>query len=159
MKFAEKDISYYWKIFKIPLLILLSWSIVGFIISLSSYQTYKSIFSGIVGLVVSVALYGITGYLAVADHKATIKQSAWSGALLGITAGFIGGIIGILMFNLVPEFVADTVRDAVAQGAQAELTKNIMKISTYIGPITGPIFGGLIGALIAAIGGFISKKT
>lgn len=162
MKFGEKDFSFYWKIIKWPLIILTLWNIASLIASIISFQTYQNIFSSSANLIISIALFGIVGYLTVKDYKGGIKNSAWAGATLGVIAGFIGGIIGVLIVILVPAVMTTTVNLAIAsaKGAAVDRTmiENVIRITTYLGIIISPVIYGLIGAFISAIGGLTGKK-
>ncbi len=159
MKFAEKDFSYYWKAIKIPLLVLVAWSIIAIVVAKLSLQWYQSIFSGIGGFIVQIAVFGYIGFVVVADHQGTPKHSAWAGAITGVIAGFIGGLIGILSIFFVPEIFEMAIQQAVAQGAPEAMVRQMTNIMTYLGVVTGPIFAGIIGAILSVIAGAVTKKT
>jgi membrane protease YdiL (CAAX protease family) len=159
MKIAEKELSYYWKIIRIPLLILVVWSIASLVIAMVSYSMYKGIFSAAAGLILSVCVFGFVGWTTVKDYKGTVKLGAWAGALTGILIGLIGGVIGILMVYLVPAVTSDAVRQATAAGTPSDTAKSMVIIGSYFGLIIGLIINGIIGAILAAIGALIAKKT
>jgi len=159
VKFAEKEFDYYWKIIKIPLFVIIGWSVLGFIISLISFQTYQSIFSSISGILLGILVFGFIGWTTIKDHKGEIKHAAWAGALAGIIAGFVGGIIGVIMFYAVPQIASASIQQAVAKGAPHNVAENMIRIGAMIGIIVGPIMNGVIGTIIAAITGLIAKKV
>jgi hypothetical protein len=159
MKFAEKDFNWYWGVIKIPLAILVGWSVAALIIANVSYSLYKSIFSGIAGLIFGIAVYGFIGWTTVKDHSGTIKQGSWAGALTGLIGGFAGAIIGFLLISMVPGVVEDAVAQGVQRGAPADAVRQSVQIGMYIAFISGPLFGAVIGAIISAVGALIAKKT
>lgn len=158
MKFAGKNFSFYWGIIKIPVAILVLWSIVGFIAAKFYYATYKSTFSGSAGLIISVLVFAFVGMCTARDCKGTVKQAAWAGALTGIIAGFVGAIVGWLTITFVPQLVEDAVAMAVQSKASEAIVRSFITLSTYLGFITGPLFDGLIGAGVAALSAFIACK-
>jgi Na+/serine symporter len=157
LKLAEKDLNYYWKIIKYPLVAYIVWMVAGFVVSLISFSLYMSIFGSFAGYAVIILVMGIAGYTAVADHKGGIKHAAWSGALIGIIGGFIGAIISIIMAYAVPELLEMSVTAAVEQGAEAGMVEKFVMIGMYINLVLGPLIYGVIGAIISSIGGWISK--
>jgi len=158
IEFAKKDFSYYWNIIKIPLFVLIGWSVLAVIVAKMSTYWHQSIFGTWQGLVVQLIVFGFIGYTIIAEHKGSVKQSAWAGAITGVIAGFVGAILAVIMFYLVPQIYELSINQAVAQGAPAELVRNIIRIGLYTGFITGPLFAGLIGAAISAISGVVTKK-
>jgi len=159
MKFDNKEFSFYWKIIKIPTLLLVLWAIIAFIVAKFSMYWYKTLFQSFAGLILQIAIFAFVGYAAIAEHKGGPKTAAWAGALTGIIVGFIGAIVAIIMVNFVPEIIDDAVAQAVAQGAAADMVRNITNVMMYVGLVTGPLFGGLFGALISWISGLITKKS
>ncbi len=160
MKFAGKEFPYYWKIIKIPLAILVGWSLLGLIIAIIDFNLYTTIFSNISGWIITIAIFGFIGYHTKKDFKGENKNAFWAGGLTGIIQGFIGAIIAIIMINLVPDFLAATLSQATASGgADPAIIEKAIKIGLYVGLRTGPLFSGIIGGFISWIGGLISKKA
>lgn len=159
MQFAEKDFSYYWKVIKVPVIVLISWSIVAIVVAKLSMYWYQSIFSGWAGFIFQIAIFSFVGYAMVAENKGQIKNSAWAGALTGILAGSAGAILSIITINYVPELIEQSVRQAVAQGVPEATVRQMIKVGMYIGLVTGPLITGLLGALISGISGLVTKKT
>jgi len=159
MKFAEKEFKYYWKIIRIPLAILVAWSLIGLIIAVISYSLYSTIFSNISGWILTVAIFGFIGYHTTKDHAGEPKHGFWAGLITGIISGFIGAIIGIIMINLIPDFTSAALAQATTQGVDAATLEKFIRIGAYFGVITGPLFSGVIGAIISWIGGLIGKKA
>jgi hypothetical protein len=156
MKFAQKEFSYYWKIIMIPIIVLVAWGILGFIIGIISYSLYATIFSPLAGWILTIAVFGFIGYTTVKDYKEKITIAAWAGALAGVISGFIGGIIGIFMYYFVPEIIQAAIMQT---GQNIAAIESYMQIAMYIGLITGPIISGLVGAAIAALAAFITTKV
>jgi len=156
MKFANKEIKDYWKIIKIPTLILIAYNVLALIIGFISFELYTSIFSPIPGLVLTIAAFGFIGWHAVKDFKETVKVAAWAGAVSGVISGFVGAIIGIIMFYLVPDIILMAASQA---GADPSQIQGLLAIGIYIGLVTGPLFSGIIGAIISSITGLIAKKV
>ncbi len=156
MKFGKKDFSEHWKIIKIPTLILIAWSVLGFLVSMFSFTLYTTIFSVSASWLLMIVMFAFIGWSAVKDHKGTVKTGAWAGALSGVISGFIGAIIGILMFYLVPDLVQFAISQA---GANAAAIESFLAIGVYIGLVTGPLFSGIIGAIISSIAALIAKKV
>lgn len=158
MKFGGKEFSDYWKIIKIPTLILIAFGVLGFIISIISFSLYTSIFSAASGWILTIAIFGFIGWSAVKDHKENIKIAAWAGALSGAISGFVGAIISILMFYLTPEVIEAVLQQAAQAGTDAAAIQGFMAIGIFIGLITGPLFSGIIAAIISTIAALIAKK-
>ena len=161
MKIGGKDFKFYWNIIEFPFYLLLVWTLGAFIISMFSFSLYLSIFSWYSGLIVSLALFGIVGWSAVKDHKATIKESAWAGAVLGAMIGVVSAVVSILIVYLVPAFIDYSLQQALNSGAQVsrDMLITISKVSSFISLITAPLINGLIGAAIAAVAGLERLAT
>ena len=162
MKIADKEWSYYWHIIMIPVLILVLWNVAAFVVAYYSYSTYKSIFSGYSGLVLALAMYAFVGWTTVKDHKGTVKNGAWAGAVTGVLVGLIAAIINLLMVSMVPMIVQEAVAAALKQGTagiNAARVQEFMMLGLYFGLLIGPLINGAIGALVGAIGALVGKKT
>ena len=157
MKLADKEFDYYWKIIKIPLVLLIGYSVVGVVVAMVNYSTYRSIFNTWSGRIISLAIYGFIGWSAVKDHQARLGQSAWAGAITGVISGIAGAILYWVLLSNVPEFTTELMARATAQGAAVD--PSIFKMGAYIQFITGPLLGGLLGAVISFAGGFVGKKV
>lgn len=156
MKLGNKEIKDYWKMIRIPTLILITYSVLALIISFISFEIYTIIFSPLPGLVLTIAVFGFIGWHAVKEFKETVKVAAWAGALSGVISGFVGAILGIIMFYTVPDLI---LMAASRAGADPSQLQGIMTIGMYIGLIMGPLFSGIIGAIISSIAGLIAKKV
>ncbi len=156
MKFVGKEFSDYWKIIRIPSFILIGWSILGFISSIISLSLYYSIFSGLSGLILTIAVFGFIGWHAVKDYKETVKIAAVSGALSGAITGFAGAVLGIILFYIAPDVIMQQIAQA---GGDVAAAQGFIAIGLYIGLITGPLFTAIIGAIISAIAGLIGQKV
>jgi len=159
MKFAEKEFSYYWKIIRIPLAILVAWSLIGLIIAIVNYTLYTQIFSNISGWIITIAVFGFIGYTTTKDHKGEKKHSFWAGGIAGAISGFITAIISIIRLYLVPEVSVEAIAIGTSRGIDAATMETSLVISTYAGLILIPLVSGLIGAIISWIGGLIGKKA
>jgi hypothetical protein len=161
MDIGGKDFKFYWSIIEFPFYLLLIWTLGAFIISIFSFSLYLSIFSWYSNLVVSLAVFGIAGWSAVKDHKAGVKESAWSGAILGIIIGLVSAVTSILMIYLVPAVVDYSLQQALKSGAEIsrEMLVTVSRIGAFASLITSPLINGLIGAGIAAVAGLIAKSV
>ena len=158
MKFAKKDFSYYWNCIKFPVFILLAWYIAAMIFAMISLDLYMSIFSGWAGTILLLLLYAFSGYMIVADHKGSVKNAAWAGALVGMIGGLAGALLGIIMLYLAPHIIDVAIRQAVTQGAPEDLTRTMISIMSFVQIVISPAINGLIGALFGWIGGLIGKR-
>ncbi|MBU0979783.1 MAG: hypothetical protein KJ709_03180 [Nanoarchaeota archaeon] len=159
MKLGSKDFSWYWKIIKIPVLLLVLWSVLAIIIAKISIYWFNSIFSTWSGLFVQVVIFSLIGIFVIKDHKGSLGNAAWAGASAGVIAGFLGGILGIIMMFVVPEIFESAIQQAIAQGMSEDVMRQGVTIWTYAGVITGPIVTGIFGTIISTLAGLITKKT
>ncbi|MBW2990064.1 hypothetical protein KY358_07155 [Candidatus Woesearchaeota archaeon] len=155
MIFAQKEFSYYWKIIRVPLFILVAWSILGLIISLFSFSLYSSIFSPLAGWLLILSIFGFIGWTTIKDYGQKAKVAAWAGALAGAIFGFIGSLVSILMFHLVPEVVQSAIAQA---GENAAAVEGFIAIGIYLSAITVPVIYAIVGAMISAMAALIAKK-
>lgn len=169
MKFANKEFAFYWKVIRWPVLILAAWNIIGFIVSLTAFDSYMDIFgSALVGWGVPIIVYLVAGYLARSELKATGGESAWAGGLTGFLVGLVGLVLMVIMVsnasymqNMAELSMQKAMEAAAGSGAELpsmEMMTSIMRISMVVGGIIGPFISGLIGALFAWLGGLIDKK-
>ena len=159
MKFAGNTFAYYWHFTKIPMLILVLWGIASIIVAKFSLYWYSTIFGGIAGILVQIAVFAFIGYTAIAENKGTPSISAWAGAIAGAVTGLIGAVLGILLVYFVPQIIEPAVQEAIAKGAQESMVRSMIQIGQYISFVTGPLFGAFIGALISWIAGLVTIKT
>ncbi|MFH1510607.1 MAG: hypothetical protein ABIF10_02860 [Candidatus Woesearchaeota archaeon] len=159
MELGEKDFSYYWAIIMCPLLLLVLWNLAALVTALVSYSTYRSIFSWLPGLIVSIAIYGFIGWSTIKDHKGKASNAGWAGALTGAIAGVIGAALGLVMIAAVPAVLTDAMARAGTQAVSEATMKNMMLVGGLVGFVTGPLFGGLVGGLISWIAGLIALKN
>ncbi|MBW2991603.1 hypothetical protein KY345_00105 [Candidatus Woesearchaeota archaeon] len=161
MKFADKEFRFYWNIIEFPFYLLLLWTLTSFVISYISFSLYLAIFSWYSNLMVSVVVFGIVGWSAVKDHKASNKECAWSGALLGVIIGLVGAVTGIIMVYTVPAIIDFAVQNALNQGAQVsrDMIESMTRIGSFIGLVTGPLVNGVVGAVMAVVSGLIARKV
>lgn len=155
---AKSKLKEYWEIMKIPVYILVGWSVLGLIVAAISFDLYATIFSQAAEIIITIAAFGFVGYTAVKDHKKTAGEAFKIGAMAGIITGFAGGVISIIMSFAAPEIIEFAIQTAVSSGAARGQVEGLIKIGIYIGVITGPIVNGIIGGLLSLIGGLIGKK-
>ena len=159
MEFADKDFSYYWKVIKIPFILLVAWSVVAIIVAKLSLYWYQSIFSGTTGIIFQIAVFSFIGYAIITENKGDPRNSVWAGVLTGVLAGLAGAILSLIAINFVPELIEQSVTQAVAQGLSEATVRQMITIGMYFGFITGPLINGILGALVSGIAGLITKKT
>ncbi len=164
MKFAKKEFSFYWPAIMWPTLILVAWSIVGLIIALTAFESYKSIFANQWLGLVPFLLFLIAGYLAASDHKATAKEAAWAGALTAIITSIVGVIVMFILMYATPymQWGIDLTMSKAAASGQAmpdpAMLKNIMSVTMKIGSVFGIAINGCLGALMGWLGSLLAKK-
>ena len=159
MKIGKKELSFYWKIIKLPVYVLIGWSVLAFIVALASFSLYTSIFSSFASWILTIVVFGFIGWTTVKDHKEQVGTAAWAGAIAGVISGVVGAVIGIVMFYLVPDMIEIALQQAAQAGANTDALIGIMKIWVFAGLIMGPIFNAIIGSIISLIAGFIAKKV
>lgn len=162
MNIAQKEFRDYWRVMKIPFMILALFSIAGLVYAYIDYKAYIGLFGGWTGYIISILVFGYLGWSSVKDYKFSVRQAAWSGAILGVIAGLFGAVLSVIMMFTVPGLLDFTVRQAIASGAsaaQTDMIKTTVKIVTFAGLILGPLINALIGAAISSLGGFIGAKT
>ena len=145
MALAGKNFGYYWNIFKIPFFVLVLWIILGLILALSAWDTYRSIFTGIPNWIITIAAFAFIGYTTIKDHKGGLANAFWAGALCGIFIGLIAGIVGLIMVYTVPALTDMAIAEAVRKGATEASVRGFIEIGAYIGLVTGPLINGIIG--------------
>ncbi len=158
MELHNKNLKEYWDTFKIPFFFLTAWSILGLILAVFYFDTYKSVYANWSGTVLAILAFWFIGWEAVKDFKFDIHQAAIAGALCGVLIGFIGAIIGLLTFLLAPNVLADAVAQATAQGVSADMVQRFAMLGAYLGIVFAPIVNAIFGAAISAIAGFFSGK-
>jgi len=152
------DINYYWNIVRVPFFILIGWQVLGLIMSFVSVGLYISIFGSISGWILTVAVFGFIGYIAVKDHKGSYKEAMLAGLMTGAMAGLAGAIIGIIMVNVSAGYVEMLVGQMTAQGLSDEMARQYISMGSYIGILAGPVVNGIVGLVLALLGGLVGKK-
>lgn len=160
MKIAGKEFDFYWKIIKIPFYLYAAWILLSYAFSIFDFSLYISIFSGYSGYIIAIAVFAFVGWTAIKEHKTSIRETAWCGAVLGVIAGILGGVVGILSVYTVPGILEFSLQRASEAGSSvsADVMRSMIMIGSFIGLVVGPIINGLIGAAISSITGLIAKK-
>jgi len=158
MKFGDKDFEYYWKIVKVPFFILIGWNILSLIVAKISIQQYYSIFGGYSSLVLGILVYAFVGWTIVADHKGSVANGFWGGAVLGVISGFVAAVIGILTIHLVPDVVEPSISQMVSSGMAEETARQFIQVGTYINLVINPLVAFILGGLISLLVAFITFK-
>lgn len=166
MKIAGKDLGFYWKAIRIPLIILVAWHVTSLLAGIFWFDTvYQQVFaSALVGNVVPLALFVVAGYLAVAEYQAENRQATWSGALTGLAGGVAAAIVGILAIKFTP-VLEWSVEQALAQAAASgqavdrEMLRGLTRVMMTIGMVLSPFISALIGALGGWIGGLVARRV
>ncbi|MBD3209356.1 hypothetical protein GF367_02970 [Candidatus Woesearchaeota archaeon] len=163
MRFAGKDLSYYWQAIKWPVVVLTLWNIAGALVLRRSAETYMSIFGNQwLGFFLPIIVYLVAGYVATADYQAKAGQASWSGALTGFVVGVIGVAVLIVNFTPVVELGAEQAVVKAAEQGQAIAAEEIIplvKVGTYISAVFSPFISGLFGALFGWLGHVLARKV
>ncbi|MFP4523791.1 MAG: hypothetical protein ACLFO2_00550 [Candidatus Woesearchaeota archaeon] len=166
MRIAGKDVEFYWKAIRIPLLILVAWHVASLLAGVFWFETvYQQVFTNaLVGNVVPLALFIVAGYLAVAEHQAENRQATWSGALTGLLGGAAAAIVGILAIKLTPVLewsVEQALAQAAASGQAVDrgMVRGLTRVMMTIGLVLSPFISALIGALAGWVGGLLARKV
>jgi len=155
-KEGKKTFSEIWDIIDVSVFILVIYSLLELIFSISSY--INNLFpSWILSYAITIFAFGLIGYKAV-KQKDEPKEIAKYGAYAGLIAGLAGAIIAIITFYVFPERFVETIQAAVQAGADAATVQTFIKIGLYASLIISPAINAAIGALIAWISGLIFKK-
>lgn len=152
----KKDFSYVWDIIDVPVFIVVIYSLLELIFSISSHIN-KLFPSWILSYALIIFAFGIIGYRTI-NLKEKPNRAARYGAYAGLITGFIGAIIGIITFYVFPERFIQTIQQAVQAGADAATVQTFMKIGLFAGLVISPAINAGIGALISWISALIFKK-
>jgi hypothetical protein len=155
-KGVKKDFNYIWDIIEVPVFIIVIYSLLDLVFSISTYIN-KIFPSSILSALITIFAFGLIGYNA-AKQKSEPNESARYGAYAGLITGFVSAIIGIITFYFYPEKIADALAKAAQAGADMSMVKTFMKIGIYASLVLSPIINAAIGAFIAWISGMIFKK-
>ncbi|MBW2982980.1 hypothetical protein KY327_01600 [Candidatus Woesearchaeota archaeon] len=166
MKIAGKDLGFYWKAIRIPLIILVAWHVASLLAGILWFDSvYQQVFANaLVGNVVPLALFVVAGYLAVAEYHAENRQATWSGALTGLLGGAAAAIVGVLAIKFTP-VLEWSVEQALAQAAASgqavdrEMVRGLTRIMMTIGMVLSPFISALIGALAGWVGGLVARQV
>ncbi|MBW2999681.1 hypothetical protein KY339_03335 [Candidatus Woesearchaeota archaeon] len=97
MALAGKELGEYWEIIKIPLIIAVAVSVLGFLFNMVPVLGFVGVLLlGTAGWVVDIVLFAWVGWSTVKKHKGTIVNALVAGLLMGVIAGAIGGILGLI---------------------------------------------------------------
>lgn len=160
----KKGLGFYFEIIKIPLIVMIVWSLAVLIASLNLPQQLTIIVS-LVSWLVIILIYGWTGFMT--TRKVTDGEGGFgarAGAMLGVVSGFILALVSIVIFfgfpavfNPLIERTMKTVEEA-GQTISKEMLVTGMQISTAAGIIVNPLLYGLVGALFSGVAALIFRK-
>jgi hypothetical protein len=152
----KKSFSDVWDVIDISIYVLVGFSILDLIFTLSIH--IDKVFPGwLFGLLLTIFGFGTIGYIGLKE-KLNIKEITRHGAYSGLIVGFLGAIIGIISFYVYPERFAEQVMLAVQQGADANVVQTMMKIGVYGNLVIGTGINAGFGALFAWLSALIFKK-
>lgn len=161
MKIADKELSEYFSVIKLPLAVLVLFYIASTIYASVDYASYVSVFGGLTAFLVYLFVFGYLGWSSVTDYKLSVRHSAWAGAVMGFLAGLASASAMLVMVHFIPEVAEYAVDQAVAQGAPAaslEMVKNMLYIGAYFSLFLGPLFIGAIGALLSGLSAWATSR-
>lgn len=157
---TKNSLSYFWNIVKIPVFVLIAWSLIGLITQIVSFSTYMQIFGNpIVGWIVSITFFAFIGWSAVTDHKANPVQAGLAGLTGGVIVGFVAAVLSLIAMQIFPQLFDNAMKLAIAKGAPADSAKNIMMIGMYFALILAPIIQGAVGFVLSWLTGLITKSA
>lgn len=155
-KGGKKTFSEIWDIIDVPVFIIIIYSLLELIFSISTY--ISKLFPPIIlSYVITIFAFGLIGYKSVRQGDKP-KETAKFGAYAGLITGFIGAIIAIITFYVFPERFIAQIQQAVQAGADPQMVQTIMKVSLFAGLVISPAINAGIGALISWISGLVFKK-
>jgi len=148
----------FWPVIRIPIFILVGWSLLSVIAAKISMDIYLTVFGSSVNLVVGILVYLFVGYNLVAEHKQEPFASVKAGVWTGVFSGFGIAILGIVSVFFVPEIFTQAINTAVATGASKESVMNLLRLGAYLSLLIQPIIGAVSGAVFSGITGWATKK-
>ena len=97
MALAGKELGEYFAIIKLPLMIAIGISLLGFILGLIPILGWLgAILLGLAGLLIGIALAAWVGWTTVKSHDGTMVNSLIAGVMLGVLGGIAGGLISFV---------------------------------------------------------------
>jgi len=148
----------FWPVIRIPVFILIGWSLLGVIAAKVSMDIYLTVFGNSVNLVVGILVYLFVGYNLVAEHEQETSASVKAGVWTGVFYGFGIAILGIVSVFFVPEIFTQAINTAVAAGASRESAMNLLRLGAYLSLLIQPIIGAISGAVFSGVAGWATKK-
>jgi len=145
------------EVVSVPLFIYLLYIIImeGFDIELK-FLDY-SIYFRILGFLITVFVFGFSGYNAAKLDKLKVKP--W---FAGLIVGFIGSVvslgISIVIFYYFPQEIMNSIVDSGVEIVIDDKMKSFMTNMMWIGGIISIVLKSGFGALFGFIGGSIGKK-
>ena len=154
-KGVKKDFNYVWDVIELSILIIVGYSVLDMLLSISTYIG-KVIPASIFGILILIFGFGTIGYISA--KKKDSESAGKYGAYAGLIVGLASAIIGIITFYYFPEKIAAALEQAAQKGADISAAQSFMKIGLYINFIISPAINAGIGALVAWISGLIFRK-
>lgn len=152
--------NYYSKILTKPILIMILLTIIAFLTSFWIYfgvnsqeqLTKKSIYAtpiSIIILLISLYIYGYSGYNTVKRYNGTIKNAFLVGLILGVIQSLLSLLNMIIMYFTIPVY---------KQSILSIISNPLFKSLILIGVIIGIILSIIISGGVSSLGGYIARK-
>jgi hypothetical protein len=160
----KKGLGFYIGVIKIPLVIMIVWSLTVMIVVLMLPQQQAMIVS-LVSWLGIILIDGWTGFLV--TRKVTDGEGgvgARSGAVLGVISGLVLALVGIILFFGFPAIFTPMIEKSMqtVEDMGQSITKEQMLLGMQIGYISGiiinPLLYGLAGALFSGVAALIFRK-
>ncbi|MEM0475877.1 MAG: hypothetical protein QW343_03730 [Candidatus Norongarragalinales archaeon] len=160
---AGKTLGEYWSVVKLPVLVVVAWSIIQMLaafISPGLYAGYGFMAGGMLGLLgslIGLVAFLYIGWSAIKTHGYELMHAAVAGGVAGVITGIVAFILSIVTFFGVGSAV---VAAAAAAGMGYGAAAGMFTVGAIvIGGITGLIVGAIVGAILAGIGAFAAQNV
>jgi hypothetical protein len=142
-----KTLSEYYEVVKLPLAVLIIWSVISFLVLLA-LQPLQPI-AGLIGLALLIIAGLYVGWAMVKNQAGGILQATAAGVGLGAISSAVSGVLNIIAAIIQPS----------AFGPVAELAGGGIVALTVVGAVIGVIAGAVVGGVLSLIGGLVAKYT
>jgi hypothetical protein len=150
-------VDHLWEIIKIPIFILVVYSILTSFLP-SDIYTSETFPLWIISSLVSLFSFGFIGYKSIKilnSPKFALKAGAYAGVIIGI----IGALLGLVLIYFFPSRFFSTIYDlSKSTNLDRALIRTSLIILAWINLILGPLFNGLIGAFLSWLSALIFQR-
>jgi len=129
----------YYEAVKLPLAVLIAWSVIGFLAMLVS--PWLGLITGPIGLLLGIVAPLYVGWTMVKRHAGDLLQALVAGVILGAITSAVNGALQVILVLISPTAFGAVVGAGVVA----------------IGAVVGIIIGGIIAAILSLIGALAAK--